>query len=119
MIFSFFHTGSKRKGIKVSDTPEQSPERTQKAKMAARAREEARKKMLAEKRAALKQQKLKNNDNIEIYVADSSKSNTPEGTPERTQSREGSHDRERSEEKERTPDMGTSVDADNGGTSVW
>lgn len=113
------HTpGSKRKGIKIKDTPESSPERTQKAKMAARAREEARKKMLAEKRAAMKQQKLQN-DNIEIYVADSSKSNTPEeGTPERTQSREGSNEREPSEEKEGTPDLGTSVDTNNGGTSV-
>lgn len=86
--------------------------------MAARAREEARKKMLAEKRAAMKQQKLQN-DNIEIYVADSSKSNTPEeGTPERTQSREGSNEREPSEEKEGTPDLGTSVDTNNSGTSV-
>lgn len=85
--------------------------------MAARAREEARKKMLAEKRAAMKQQKLQNNDNIEIYVADSSKSNTPEGTPERTQSREGSHNRESSEEKERTPEMATGSSVDPG-TSV-
>ena len=115
---SFLITGSKRKGTKIKDTPESSPERTQKAKMAARAREEARKKMLAEKRAAMKQQKMQN-DNIEIYVADSSKSNTPEeGTPERTVVTEGSNEQGPSEEKERTPDLGTSVDTENGGTSV-
>ena len=87
--------------MKVRDTPDSSPERTQKAKLAARAREEARKKMLAEKRAAMKQ-KQQNNDNVEIYVADSSQSNTPEGTPERTQVTETSHDQE-------VPDDGTSV----------
>ena len=61
--------------------------------------------MLAEKRAAMKQQKQQNSDNVEIYVADSSKSNTPEGTPERTtQVTESSVDPEGTEDLEQTPD---------------
>ncbi|CAL1538392.1 unnamed protein product [Lymnaea stagnalis] len=53
------HTpGSRRKNLKVNggkDTPDSSPERNQKARQAAKARDEARKKLLAERRAAMKQ----------------------------------------------------------------
>ena len=72
----YIPTGSRRKA-KLKDTPESSPERTQKAKMAAKAREDNRKKLLAEKRAAMKQQKEQTNEAVEIFVADNgSKSNS-------------------------------------------
>lgn len=63
----------------MKDTPESSPERTMKAKMAAKERDDARKKMLAEKRAAMKQQKQQQEgEPVEIYVADNnSKSASP------------------------------------------
>ncbi|XP_046553193.1 serine/arginine repetitive matrix protein 2-like isoform X1 [Haliotis rubra] len=66
------HTpGSKRKGLKTKDTPESSPERVQKARLAAKARDDARKKMLAEKRAAMKQQQA--NQEVEIYMPENTK----------------------------------------------
>ncbi|KAL4228410.1 Guanylate-kinase-associated protein (GKAP) protein [Mactra antiquata] len=69
------HTpGSRRRANRVKDTPESSPERSQKAKMAAKIRDDARKKMLAEKRAAMKQQRQQETDGVEIYVADKSDS---------------------------------------------
>lgn len=76
------HTpGSKRRTPKVKDTPESSPERSQKAKSAAKARDDARKKMLAEKRAAMKQQRQQEAENVEIFVTDNgSKSNSPSRT---------------------------------------
>lgn len=63
----------------MKDTPESSPERTMKAKMAAKERDDARKKMLAEKRAAMKQQRQQQEgEAVEIYVADNgSKSASP------------------------------------------
>ena len=61
----------------MKDTPESSPERSQKAKMAAKVRDDARKKMLAEKRAAMKQRQQEN-EGVEIYVADNgNKSDSP------------------------------------------
>lgn len=74
-------SGSKRRGLKGNnkDTPESSPERTQKARSAAKARDEARKKMLAEKRAAMKQQQQQQQQqqegaaDVEIFLADSRK----------------------------------------------
>ncbi|RUS77317.1 hypothetical protein EGW08_014914 [Elysia chlorotica] len=54
--------GSKRRNAKPpgsgssKNTPDSSPERTQKARQAAKARDEARRKLLAERRAAMKQQ---------------------------------------------------------------
>lgn len=73
------HTpGSKRRAARVKETPESSPERTQKAKMAAKARDETRKKLLAEKRAAMKQKQQEENETVEIYVPDNgSKSDSP------------------------------------------
>ncbi|XP_041371914.1 disks large-associated protein 4-like [Gigantopelta aegis] len=66
------HTpGSKRKGLKAKDTPDSSPERTQKAKQAAKARDDARKKILADKRAAMKQKK--ENKEVEIYLPENGK----------------------------------------------
>lgn len=68
------HTpGSKRRGLKPNgrETPESSPEHAQKIRSAAKARDEARKKMLAEKRAAMKQQQQKQQDTeaeVEIFV---------------------------------------------------
>lgn len=74
------HTpGTRRKaGRMVKDTPDSSPERSQKARLAAKQREDNRKKLLAEKRAVMKQQKQAANEAVEIYVVDSnSKSNSP------------------------------------------
>lgn len=59
--------GSRRKAPKAKDTPESSPERTEKMRAAAKAREDARKKMLADRRAAMKQ-KPKQED-VEIFVS--------------------------------------------------
>ncbi|XP_060588813.1 serine-rich adhesin for platelets-like [Ruditapes philippinarum] len=72
------HTpGSRRRAARVKDTPESSPERSNKAKMAAKVRDDARKKMLAEKRAAMKQRQ-QDNEAVEIYVADNgNKSDSP------------------------------------------
>ena len=73
------NTGSKRRAARMKDTPESSPERTMKAKMAAKERDDARKKLLAEKRAAMKQkQQQEEGESVEIYVADNdSKSESP------------------------------------------
>lgn len=74
----FYLTGSKRRAARMKDTPESSPERTMKAKMAAKERDDARKKMLAEKRAAMKQKQQQEGEAVEIYVADNgSKSASP------------------------------------------
>ena len=79
----YISSGSKRRAARLRDTPESSPERTQKAKLAAKVREDARKKMLAEKRAAMKQQKLQgNSEDVEIYVTDNS--STKGESPSRT-----------------------------------
>lgn len=59
--------GSRRKAPKAKDTPESSPERTEKMKAAAKAREDARKKMLADRRAAMKQKPKQ--DDVEIFVS--------------------------------------------------
>ncbi|KAK7093010.1 disks large-associated protein 4-like isoform X2 [Littorina saxatilis] len=74
------HTpGSKRRGLKTNnkDTPDSSPEHAQKIRSAAKARDDARKRMLAEKRAAMKQQQQEQQQqstpDIEIFVPDSSK----------------------------------------------
>nr|KAG5696060.1 hypothetical protein BaRGS_017172 [Batillaria attramentaria] len=74
------HTpGSKRRGLKPNnkDTPESSPEHTQKIRSATKARDEARKKMLAEKRAAMKQQqqqqKQEGAPDIEIFLPEDGK----------------------------------------------
>lgn len=76
-MYYFISSGSRRRAARVKDTPESSPERSQKAKMAAKIRDDARKKMLAEKRAAMKQQRQQEADNVEIYVADKSDSPGP------------------------------------------
>lgn len=75
--------GSKRKNMKPpgsggssKNTPDSSPERTQKARQAAKARDEARRKLLAERRAAMKQQLQQQQQageesaSVEIYVPD-------------------------------------------------
>lgn len=64
------HTpGLKRKIIK--GTPESSPEWSEKARVAAKARQEARRKMLADKRAAMrKQSDASQNQDVEIFVSD-------------------------------------------------
>ncbi|GFS05695.1 disks large-associated protein 1 [Elysia marginata] len=76
--------GSKRKNIKPpgsggssKNTPDSSPERTQKARQAAKARDEARRKLLAERRAAMKQQLQQQQQaggadcaSVEIFVPD-------------------------------------------------
>ncbi|KAK3106613.1 hypothetical protein FSP39_023614 [Pinctada imbricata] len=63
----------RKSSAKPKDTPESSPERTEKMRQAAKSREEARKKMLAEKRAAMKQKQKqqKQSDDVEIFVTDS------------------------------------------------
>jgi len=68
IVYVVFFSGSRRKALKSKDTPESSPERTEKMRQAARAREDARKKMLAEKRAAMRQKNQKANQEVEIYV---------------------------------------------------
>ncbi|CAE1240297.1 unnamed protein product [Acanthosepion pharaonis] len=61
--------GLKRKIIK--STPESSPEWSEKARVAAKARQEARRKMLADKRAAMrKQSDASQNQEVEIFVSD-------------------------------------------------
>lgn len=57
--------------MKVKETPDSSPERTEKMRSAARAREDARKRILAEKRAAMRQKQQQKE--VEIYVAESEK----------------------------------------------
>lgn len=64
-------TGSRRRAMKVKETPDSSPERTEKMRSAARAREDARKRILAEKRAAMRQKQQQKE--VEIYVAESEK----------------------------------------------
>ncbi|XP_062580767.1 disks large-associated protein 4-like [Saccostrea cucullata] len=59
--------GSRRKTPKAKDTPDSSPERTEKMRAAAKAREEARKKMLADRRAAMKQKQKQ--EDVEIFVS--------------------------------------------------
>ncbi|WAR04144.1 DLGP4-like protein [Mya arenaria] len=78
------HTPGSKRRARVRDTPDSSPERSQKAKMAAKVRDDARKRMLAEKRAAMKQQKQQQEDNVEIYVPDKV-TDSLEGSPEPTQ----------------------------------
>lgn len=73
-----FVLGSRRRAARVRDTPESSPERSQKAKLAAKVRDDARKKMLAQKRAAMKQRQQEADEDVEIYVGDNgSKSDSP------------------------------------------
>ncbi|XP_064594345.1 uncharacterized protein LOC135461267 isoform X2 [Liolophura sinensis] len=73
------HTpAARRKPVNLKDTPDSSPEKSLKAKQTAKAREDARKRLLAEKRAAMKQQRLKAQENlnpqeVEIFLADTSK----------------------------------------------
>lgn len=62
--------GSKRRVSKTKETPESSPERTERMKLAARARDDARKKMMAEKRAAMKKKQQDSPQDVEIFVAD-------------------------------------------------
>ena len=64
----------------TKDTPDSSPEHAQKIKSATKARDEARKKMLAEKRAAMKQQQLlqakqqeQGTPDVEIFLPEPSK----------------------------------------------
>lgn len=61
--------GSRRRVSKTKETPESSPERTERLKLA-KARDDARKKMMAEKRAAMKKKQQNNSDDVEIYIAD-------------------------------------------------
>jgi len=75
-----FFPGTKRRANRVKETPESSPERTQKAKMAAKVRDDARKKMLAEKRAAMKKQQQEQSETVEIYVPENKVSDSPERT---------------------------------------
>lgn len=64
--------GSSRK-TKVKDTPESSPERTEKMRQAAKARDEARKRLLAERRAAMKQKQQKQAEqDIQIFISEPS-----------------------------------------------
>lgn len=56
--------------MRAKDTPDSSPERTEKMRMAAKAREDARKKMLSEKRAAMKQRQEQKPKDVEIYTPD-------------------------------------------------
>ncbi|KAH3703857.1 uncharacterized protein LOC127860219 [Dreissena polymorpha] len=81
------HTpGSKRRAQRVKETPESSPERTQKAKMAAKERNDARKKLLAEKRAAMKQQQVQQQQDVEIFVPENGQvSEIPERVVEELQ----------------------------------
>ncbi|KAL5009864.1 hypothetical protein ScPMuIL_012169 [Solemya velum] len=63
------HTpGSKRKVLKVKDTVDGSPERSEKAKQTAKVREEARKRMLAERRAVMKQKAQEASQEVEIFL---------------------------------------------------
>ena len=80
MTLTPFVAGSKRRGLKANnkDTPDSSPEHTQKIRSATKARDEARKRMLAEKRAAMKQQQQQQQQqeatpDIEIFLPESSK----------------------------------------------
>ena len=57
--------------MKAKDTPDSSPERSQKARQAAKARDDARKKILADKRAAMKQKK--ENQEVEIFLPENGK----------------------------------------------
>lgn len=66
----FYLPGARRRVSKTKETPESSPERTERMKLAAKARDDARKKMMAEKRAAMKKKQQNNSQEIEIYVPD-------------------------------------------------
>ena len=73
-----FITGSRRRGLKSNnkDTPDSSPEHAQKIRLATKARDDARKRMLAEKRAAMKQQQQQQEQreatpDIEIFLPES------------------------------------------------
>ncbi|KAL8571005.1 hypothetical protein ACOMHN_037865 [Nucella lapillus] len=75
------HTpGSRRRGLKANnkDTPDSSPEHAEKMRSAAKARDEARKRMLAEKRAAMKQQQQQQQQqqgtpDVEIFLPEGNK----------------------------------------------
>ncbi|KAL3837040.1 hypothetical protein ACJMK2_022430 [Sinanodonta woodiana] len=71
------HTpGSRRKGAKIKENSESSPERAKKAIQAAKAREDARKKILAEKRAAMKQAQQQKETEVEIFLPENGKDNS-------------------------------------------
>ena len=76
----FSISGSKRRGMKAKATSSdpESPERRNQKAQAAKARDEARKKMLAERRAAMKQQQQQQESQeaearVEIFLPDGDK----------------------------------------------